>query len=276
MKFLIFIPLLLLGVCITQSVEAADLTYKTMVTLPKLSGTENTAEEYVRALYILSISVAGILAVVKIIFAGVKYMLTDVVVSKGDAKKDIMGALLGLLIVLGAVLILNTINPQITTLSLFENGPSVGIVGTKEPDPKILNTIISDPDDPRYGSVTTVSTCGTSNTISCEQANDNCLNNPGYVAVQQPGPNSITCFIDNTPIEGAEAFAEAANESEIGEAVARISQGEHQAAADDRTLSTLRQTKIAEAAEKCGVAEEQIIEEAGLGFNGITFFCPKE
>ena len=125
-----FLLCLVGGFCIAQSVGAQDTTYTSMVTLPKLSGGEATAEQYVNILYILSISIAGILAMVKIIFAGVKYMLTDVVVAKGDAKKDILGALLGLVIVLGAVLILNTINPQLSTISFFRDGPSVGVVGS--------------------------------------------------------------------------------------------------------------------------------------------------
>jgi hypothetical protein len=75
---------------------------------------------YVNALYTAAISIAAFMAVVKIIFAGVKYMLSDVVTSKEDAKKDIRGALIGLLIVIGAVLILNTINPQLKGLGALE------------------------------------------------------------------------------------------------------------------------------------------------------------
>ena len=40
------------------------------------------------------------LAVIKIVIAGVKYMTTDIVVTKGDAKKDTQEAILGLLMVL--------------------------------------------------------------------------------------------------------------------------------------------------------------------------------
>ncbi len=62
----------------------------------------------------MSISIAALLAVVKIIIAGAKYMLSDIVTTKGEAKKDIRGALLGLLLIIGAVIILNTINPALT------------------------------------------------------------------------------------------------------------------------------------------------------------------
>jgi hypothetical protein len=76
---------------------------------------------YINLLYALSISVAGLLAVIKIIIAGVKYMLTDVVTSKGAAIKEIKGALLGLLLILGAVLILTVINPQLIKSTLEFN-----------------------------------------------------------------------------------------------------------------------------------------------------------
>lgn len=69
--------------------------------------------EYIGFLYGLSISIAALLAVVKIIIAGAKYMLSDVVSTKGDAISDIQGAILGLLLILGAVIILEFINPQL-------------------------------------------------------------------------------------------------------------------------------------------------------------------
>jgi hypothetical protein len=73
---------------------------------------------YINALYRLSISIAALLAVIKIVIAGAKYMLTDIVPAKEEAKKDIQGAIIGLLIVIGAIIILNTINTDLTNLDL--------------------------------------------------------------------------------------------------------------------------------------------------------------
>lgn len=103
----------------------AAAQYTPITGFPGLNGNNLTTEDYVKALYMLSITVAGTLAVVKIIFSGVKYMLSDVVTTKGDAVKDIRGALLGILIVMGAYLILYTINPNLTKLSIFGNAPSL-------------------------------------------------------------------------------------------------------------------------------------------------------
>lgn len=69
---------------------------------------------YVDFLYGFSIAIAALLAVIKIVVAGVKYMLSSLPGTKGNAKDEITGALLGLLLILGAYLILNTINPALT------------------------------------------------------------------------------------------------------------------------------------------------------------------
>lgn len=76
---------------------------------------------FLNRLYAISIAVAALLAVLKIVIAGVKYMTTDIVTSKGDAKRDIQGAILGLLIVMAAMLILTVINPAITGGSIGGN-----------------------------------------------------------------------------------------------------------------------------------------------------------
>lgn len=92
-------------------------TYEPLVGIP---GVDPNADfsGYINALYVLSISIAALLAVIKIIIAGVKWMMTDIVTTKGEAKKDIQGALIGLLIVLAAVLILTVINPKLVDVNL--------------------------------------------------------------------------------------------------------------------------------------------------------------
>jgi hypothetical protein len=109
-------------------VSAQAVNIPTLVDLPiKNQGNFN---DYINLLYKLSISAAALLAVVKIIIAGAKYMLTDIVTTKGEAKKDIQGALVGLLIIVGAVVILETINPALIngglTLSPVERLQGLG------------------------------------------------------------------------------------------------------------------------------------------------------
>jgi hypothetical protein len=92
--------------------------FKPLVGIPGIDPSAGFSD-YINALYALSISIAGLLAVIKIIIAGVKYMLSDVVSTKSDAKGDIQGALIGLLIIISAVVVLNQINPQLTQSKLF-------------------------------------------------------------------------------------------------------------------------------------------------------------
>ena len=73
--------------------------------------------QYANSIYKVAIIVAALLAVLKIIIAGVQYTLSDIVTDKTKARNSIRGAILGLLIVIGAALILQTINPSITNLN---------------------------------------------------------------------------------------------------------------------------------------------------------------
>lgn len=77
------------------------------------------------AVYTTAIAVAAILVVFRLIWAGVQYTLSEVVTSKENAKETIKSSLLGLLIILGAVTILNTVNPQITNLEVIGQGDRV-------------------------------------------------------------------------------------------------------------------------------------------------------
>ncbi len=96
--------------------------FKAFQTLPGLENAGNlTTQQYIDALYVIAITAAAILAVFKLIWAGVQYMLSEVVTNKQKAKQDIQGALLGLLIILAAVTILNTINPNLTQINFLRN-----------------------------------------------------------------------------------------------------------------------------------------------------------
>ncbi len=85
-----------------------------LVGIPGIDANEPGLGAYINALYRLAISLAALLAVVKIVIAGAKYMLDDIVTHKEEAKQDIWGALMGLLVIIGAVVILNTINSDLT------------------------------------------------------------------------------------------------------------------------------------------------------------------
>ena len=111
---------LILLAALTPAIVFAQLEYSPLVETGITSGGDFS--DYINNLYYLAIGLAALLAVIKIVIAGVKWMLSDVVTDKSSAKKDIRGALLGLVLILGAVIILNTINPQLTQVEVGFEG----------------------------------------------------------------------------------------------------------------------------------------------------------
>ena len=98
------------------SFAQSEVSYSPLITGGGLD-TSNLGA-YIDSLYLLSISAAALLATIKLIIAGAKYMLSDVVTTQGEAKKEIQSSLLGLLLVVSAVLILTIINPALVANNL--------------------------------------------------------------------------------------------------------------------------------------------------------------
>lgn len=94
--------------------------------LPDETG-KRTLADYINVLYRLSIGLGALVAVIKITFAGIKYMSSDAFSSKEEAKKDITAALFGLLIMLSTVVILQLIYPDILNLNVLQKLEAVKI-----------------------------------------------------------------------------------------------------------------------------------------------------
>ncbi len=90
--------------------------------------------DYINAVYIFSISVAGILAVLRISWAGYQYMASEMWTSKDHAKEILRESILGLLLLLATWIILQQINPQITRLNL-NLGPVASVLPTPVSNP---------------------------------------------------------------------------------------------------------------------------------------------
>lgn len=101
--------------------ESTDYTLLAPIPLQGLEGGDTTTTKpgpYIEGIFILIIAIAGGLAVIKIIFGGIKYMSTDAFSGKSEAKDTIQNALWGLLLAISAWLILNTINENLTKFKL--------------------------------------------------------------------------------------------------------------------------------------------------------------
>ena len=164
----------------------------------------------VNALYRIAIVVGALAAVIKITVAGVKYMGTDLIGSKGEAKEDIKAALVGLLILLSTVLILKTIFGDIN-LDVLRNLKPVDLPDGQGPvDPNAPPPSPQRPVDASWG-------CnqGTFGGNSCAT---------GYTA--QIGPNGWNCILAGqtpTPYAGQTTFRPMTN-NECSSAVGTVIQ----------------------------------------------------
>ena len=76
-----------------------------------------TPAQYVTRLYQFGLMIAGFAAFASIVYGAIKYILSAGIVSmQQDAKDQITSAILGLILLLGAFLILFTINPELVNL----------------------------------------------------------------------------------------------------------------------------------------------------------------
>lgn len=198
------LPLCILAV---PALVFAQAEYLPLVGIPGVSTDSSVNfDQYLQAVYATSISLAALLAVIKIVIAGVKWMTTDIVSSKSAAKSDIQGAVLGLVIILGAVLILYIINPNIGAVSLeFTPAPRPTVV---ERDPTLAPLENCTPETnctrERCEAVTTGSlTIGDrTTTYDCTAVRDRCLGT--FVAIESgSGIGRGTCTATTAEIEAS-------------------------------------------------------------------------
>jgi len=110
------------------SVEPA-LAYKLSVPFPGQPSDINGPSQYIHAIYNFGLGFAILLGVLMIVIGGVRYTISEAVPSKEDAKEQITSAVWGLVLLLVAVLILKTINPQIPDLK----EPTIAPIPPAEP-----------------------------------------------------------------------------------------------------------------------------------------------
>jgi len=79
---------------------------------------ETTLAKYLPGVFKLAIGLSAVFAVLMIVIGGFQYMSTDAIQKKSDGKERIKNAVFGLVLVIGAWLILNEINPNLLNLNL--------------------------------------------------------------------------------------------------------------------------------------------------------------
>jgi len=98
-----------------SAMAAGPIEYVPLAPLPGIpAGAATNLNDYLNALFAFGIGMAGILAVLMIVIAGIEYMGGAASPStRQDAKERISNALLGLLIAAVAYIILFSINPKL-------------------------------------------------------------------------------------------------------------------------------------------------------------------
>lgn len=129
--------------------ERPEGSYEFLAPIPGLGGDFIVINEsatssdsflaYVNNFVQLLIGLAGLLAIIMIIYGGVTYMTTDAVTGKKSAIGIIQRALGGLVLALVSVLILNTINPALTATRGVEQLEIDGERLSDVPEPDTTN-----------------------------------------------------------------------------------------------------------------------------------------
>jgi hypothetical protein len=118
---------LLAGLVLLVSFSGTVYAIGEYTPLAPLPGTTNPAtaqtnlETYIPGVFRLSMGIAAVMAFVMITFGGIMYATSDAISGKSQGREYVTNAVWGLLLVIGAWALLNTINPKILNFSLDVN-----------------------------------------------------------------------------------------------------------------------------------------------------------
>lgn len=105
------------GVILLLPTVVSAQNYRLMAPIGDTSEISSLAQ-YLTLLFNVTISVAGVLAVLMLVICGIKLMTSEAISSKGEAKACITNAIIGVLLALSSWAILNTINPDLVEQDL--------------------------------------------------------------------------------------------------------------------------------------------------------------
>jgi hypothetical protein len=93
-------------------IVSSEYSTEPLAPLPGFTGNPNLGQ-WLESLFTILIVIAGILAFIMIIVGGLTYLTSESFGGKGQGKSYIINAIVGLILALGAWVILNTINPEL-------------------------------------------------------------------------------------------------------------------------------------------------------------------
>jgi succinate dehydrogenase hydrophobic anchor subunit len=111
----VLFPVFLFLFCFS-TVHATIIDYK--LEMPLLSGQENVTSlnQYLKMIFVYGLGMVGVAALFAIIYSGVRYLAAGSSdTRRSESKKGIWAAITGVILLIFSFLILNTINPQLTS-----------------------------------------------------------------------------------------------------------------------------------------------------------------
>jgi len=135
------------GACVDPSTIGNSYTFLAPLSEDKSfdPSQDNALSKYINLVVKIAIGIAAVLAVIMIVMGGIQYMTSELISSKEEGKKRITNAILGLLIALGAYLILFTINPNLLKLDVAIPATSIGYDEEEDYQPILDNSRTSVP-----------------------------------------------------------------------------------------------------------------------------------
>ncbi len=113
-----------------------------------LQNTSAKPNEFINSLYLYAIVISGTLAVIMIVYGGIRYVVeAGNAAAQKDAQDIIMSSVWGILLLAGAFVILNTINPQLTVLK----NPGLEKIAEVKPDENLNEAEYISPDSAAGG-----------------------------------------------------------------------------------------------------------------------------
>lgn len=137
MKRLVSLLTLLLPL-VTWSQDQGYVPLSDLPLTESISPDSNGLTAIIDMIYLASIGIAAAISVIVLIFAGMQLALSSSANGRSKWKDRVSGAFLGLILLVGAFLLLYTINPQLTELNIEgskvtvngrTSGENIGIVG---------------------------------------------------------------------------------------------------------------------------------------------------
>ncbi len=100
----------------------ANGSYTLCTPIPGIKPVQNNFTDFLNQLYRLAIMLAGTIVFIRIVQGGIMYSFSTVIDKKREAKEIFKGVAQGLALLMGAYLILKTINPALTRFDLPQAG----------------------------------------------------------------------------------------------------------------------------------------------------------